>query len=89
MPREELKTASDTLRKAAELVDEETQERLHEQSDQLAKLATRDADPDHGRRDRHMNALHEIAGSLDGEAEELVRSARDSVKEYRKTVPGV
>jgi hypothetical protein len=89
MPREELKTASDTLRKAAELVDEETQKRLHEQSDQLAKLATRDADPDHGRLDRHMNALYELAGDLDGEAEELVRDARDSVKEYRKTVPGV
>ena len=89
MPRDELQEASDTLRQAAELVDEETQKRLHDQSDQLATLATRDADPDHGRLDRHMNALHELAGQLDGEAEELVRSARESVKEYRKTVPGV
>lgn len=89
MPREELKTASGILREAAELVDEATQKRLHDQSDQLATLATRDADPDHGRLDRHMNALHEIAGSLDGEAADLVRSARESVKEYRKTVPGV
>lgn len=89
MVREELQQASDELRKAAELVDEETQKRLHEQSEQLAALATRDADPDHGRLDRHMNVLHELAGQLDGEAEALVRSARESVKEYRKTVPGV
>ena len=89
MVRDELQQASDDLRKAAELVDEETQKRLHDQSQQLATLATRDNDPDHGRLDRHMNALHELAGQLDGEAEELVRSARESVKEYRKTVPGV
>lgn len=89
MVRTELKDASDTLREAAELVDEETQRRLHDQSEQLAELATRDTDPDHGRLDRHMNVLHELIRELDGEAGELVQSARNSVKEYRKTVPGV
>lgn len=36
-----------------------------------------------------MNVLHELGRELDGEASELVQSARNSVKEYRKTVPGV
>lgn len=89
MVRDELQQASDTLREASELVDEETQKRLYDQSNQLAELATRDTDPDHGRLDRHMNVLHELGSELDGEASELVQSARHSVKEYRKTVPGV
>jgi hypothetical protein len=90
MAREQLREASDTLREASELVDaEETQERLYEQSDQLAWLATRDREPDHGRLAKHMNALYELANELDGEAADLVTEARESVAAFRETVEGV
>ena len=90
MVREELQRASDTLREAMELADDERiQERLYDQSDQLARLATRETGPDHGRLAKHMNALYELANELDGEAAELVTDARDSVSAYRETVEGV
>lgn len=89
MARTELQTASDELRQASELVDGDAEERLYEQSNQLAQLATRDVAPDHGRLDRHMNALSELSEQVEGEAKEHVDAARNSVKEYRKTVEGV
>lgn len=89
MVREELQSASEELRRAAEAVDGDAQERIYEQSNQLATLATRDAGPDHGRLDRHMHALKDIADGLDGDAEERVLAARDQVREYRTGVEGV
>ncbi|MFB6130670.1 MAG: hypothetical protein ABEJ28_07615 [Salinigranum sp.] len=89
MPREELQTASDELRQAAADLEGDLRERVYDQSSQLAKLATRDLGPDHGRLDRHMNALSEIAEGLDGEPRDLVESARDHVREYRTGVEGV
>ncbi|WP_129114136.1 DUF7553 family protein [Halegenticoccus tardaugens] len=89
MTREELQTASEELRQASERVDGEMRERLYDQSNQLAELATAERGPDHGRLDRHMNVLHELAGELDGEAKAHVESAREHVTEYRKTVEGV
>jgi outer membrane murein-binding lipoprotein Lpp len=90
MARDELQAASDELRKAGESVDDEAvRERLHGQSDQLATLATRELGPDHGRLDRHMNALAELGEEVDGEASEHVERAREKVREYRETVEGV
>lgn len=90
MARESLERASEELRRASELVDGDVRQRLYDQSNQLANLATRDQAPDHGRLDRHMNALHQIAADLgDGDAADRVETARESVKEYRKTVEGV
>ncbi|KAB1192865.1 MULTISPECIES: DUF7553 family protein [Haloferax] len=89
MTREELQTASQLLKEAAEATDGDVQARLYEQSDQLAKLADREQGPDHGRLARHMTVLHELAESLDGDVAETVREARQQVLEYRKGVPGV
>lgn len=89
MVRQQLREASELLREASERADDDLKERLYEQSDQLARLATRERDPDHGRLDRHMNALYEIAEETDGDLSTSVREARDAVGEYRKTVEGV
>jgi hypothetical protein len=90
MPRDALRRASDRVRRASELVDDEsTQERLYDQSDQLAWLATRDEEPDHGRLAKHMNALYELADELDGEAAERVTDAREAVAAFRESVEGV
>ncbi|CQR49197.1 MULTISPECIES: DUF7553 family protein [Haloferax] len=89
MTRAELERASNLLKEAAEATDGDVQERLYEQSDQLAKLATREQGPDHGRLARHMTVLHDLAEDLDGDVAETVREARSEVLEYRKGVPGV
>ncbi|MFC6725871.1 hypothetical protein ACFQE1_16160 [Halobium palmae] len=90
MVRQELQEASDELRKAGEAVDaSDVRERIHDQSDQIAELATRASGPDHGRLDRHMNTLSELADQLDGDAAEHVRQARDHLRAYRETVDGV
>ncbi|AFK17770.1 hypothetical protein E6P09_03225 [Haloferax mediterranei ATCC 33500] len=89
MSRPELERASQLLKEAAEATDGEVQEQLYDQSDQLAKLATRDQGPDHGRLARHMTTLNDLAEEVDGDVEETVREARQEVLEYRKDVPGV
>ncbi|WEL24362.1 DUF7553 family protein [Haloferax volcanii] len=89
MTRAELERASNLLKDAAEATEGDVQERLYEQSDQLATLATREQGPDHGRLARHMTVLHDLDEALDGDAAETVREARSEVLEYRKGVPGV
>jgi lipase chaperone LimK len=91
--RELLQRASDELREAAELAPEDATERIADQSNRLATLATADRGPDHGRLARHANALAEIAARLDdadaSEAAGHVRAARDLLSEYREDLPGV
>ena len=89
MDRERLKAASEALRKASELAEGDVQRRLYDQSNQLAALASRDEGPDHGRLDRHMNTLHEMAQETEGDLHDYVIEAREAVKSYRRDVPGV
>jgi hypothetical protein len=90
MVREELRTASDHLRAAAVAADDsEDEQRLYDQSDQLARLATADDDPDHGRLARITHALDELAESAGGDARESVLDAKECVEDYRETVEGV
>ncbi|WP_117593752.1 DUF7553 family protein [Haloprofundus halophilus] len=89
MEREPLRRASDELREASELTDGTLGERLLKQSETFADLAGRDRGPDHGRLDRHLNALREIAAQLDGEAKAHVEAASEAVTEYRSGVSGV
>jgi hypothetical protein len=89
MAREELEAASEELRKASELTDGDLRERLYDHSNQVAELASREQGPDHGRLDRHMTALYEIAGDTDGALHDHVIAARERLKEYRKGVAGI
>lgn len=89
MSRDTLEAASEELRRASELADGDLEERLYDHSNQIATLASRDEGPDHGRLDRHMNALYEIAGETDGDLHDHVVAARNQLKEYRSGVPGV
>ena len=89
MARDALEAASDELRKASELAEGDLQKRLYDHSNQVAELASRDEGPDHGRLDRHMNTLYEIAGETDGDLQDHVVAAREQLKEYRSGVPGV
>lgn len=90
MTREQLQAASEALRNASEqTTDSDLQQRLHEQSDQFARLATAERGPDHGRLARHLNVLSEISESLDGDAASLVDDAEEAITAYRETVEGV
>lgn len=94
MPREELQQASQALREAAETVaDDDIEERIYDQSNAMAELATRERGPDQGRLDRHMQKLQEIANGLEGhgqgEAKASVEEAYEHLRDYRETVEGV
>ncbi|WP_224333328.1 DUF7553 family protein [Haloprofundus halobius] len=89
MGREQLQRASEELREAAELADDELRERLLKQADAFGDLANRERGPDHGRLDRHLNVLREIAAQLDGEAKARVNAASETVTDYRSGVAGV
>jgi len=90
MASEELQRASELLRDAAEAADDpEIEERIYDQSDQLADAAAADRGPDHGQLARHENAFREIIDAANEEAAELVEAALGHVKEYRSGVEGV
>jgi len=88
--REQLRTASEELRKASEAAtDDELVQRLHEQSTQFAQLATADSGPDHGRLARHLNALSEMRDQGGEDVAAHVDAAEEAITAYRETVDGV
>lgn len=89
MPREELQRASDALRAASESAEGEPEERLSDQSDQIAELASAERDPDQGRLARHLNVLNELRGQSEGEVAERIAEAREALTDYRSGVGGV
>lgn len=89
MVHEELQEASDELRQASEKASSELQERLYDQSNQIANLATSERGPDQGRLDRHMNVLREILEETDEDVREHVEEAQAKLLSYRETVGGV
>lgn len=90
MPREELRTASDALRRAAEAAgDPDHQRRLYDLSDDLADLATADRGPDHGRLARLTNAIESVRDDAGGAVDDPIAEAREAIDAYRETVEGV
>jgi hypothetical protein len=90
MTREELRTASDELRKASEgATDPDLKRRLHDQSTQFATLATADHGPDHGRLARHLNALNEMREEAGDDVAAHIEAAEEAITAYRETVEGV
>lgn len=90
MTRDALQAASEALRRAAEAAgDDDAESRIYIQSNEMAKLATRDRGPDHGRLDRHMHTLQGLAEETDGDARDAIQEALDAVRSYRETVEGV
>lgn len=90
MTREQLRAASDELRRASEsTADPELERRLHDQSNQFATMATDGSGPDHGRLARHLNALKEIREEASEEVTERIEAAEEAITAYRETVDGV
>jgi hypothetical protein len=89
MTRPQLQRASDELDAAANLAAGDAKERLDYQADQLATLATRESETDHGRLARHTNALRELAAEAEGEVADHVEAAMEAISAYRETLDGV
>lgn len=90
MTREELQAASEALRQAAELADTDSlEERVYNQSMEIANLATAERGPDQGRLDRHRHVLSEIEEAAAPEVAELVSEAKEHLRSYREGVGGV
>lgn len=86
---EQLRRASQHLMAAAELADGDARERLHEQSDELARLAEHDQGPDHGRLARHERVIDDVAGESGEDVAALVDDALSAIHDYRETIEGV
>lgn len=85
-----LREAADRLASVREsTADAETAERLETLTEQVRKMADADRGPDHGRLDRLMHNLREVAEDLDSDNAEEVNDALEHVRSYRETVEGV
>mgnify|MGYP006299854317 CR=1 FL=1 len=90
MTREQLASASDTLRTASDGVDDESlRADLTEQADQMASLAEADRGPDHGRLARHEIKLSNLADAADEATADAIESALGDIRAYRSTIEGV
>ena len=89
MARDELTEAAELLEQAADEAGGEAGESLSEQASQLAALAERDRGPDHGRLDRHQQALRDAKAEVDDAVAARIDEANALITDYRKTLPGV
>ncbi|WP_138798471.1 hypothetical protein [Halostella sp. PRR32] len=90
MSRDELERVSELLRDASAAADDdEARERLYDQSDQFADLATADRGPDHGRLARHERILDEIGDDENDEVRTAIDDALAEIRSYRETLEGV
>lgn len=89
MTREELSEASEILAAAADDVGGEAGDRLQEQARQLDDLAERERGPDHGRLDRHQQALRDVKAEVDDDVASRIDEANDLINAHRETLEGV
>jgi hypothetical protein len=88
MSLEKLQEAGDVLREAGESIEGAGSERLHEQADELSKLAERDQGPDHGHVARYQQKLRDIKEDEPDTADAVDEAIR-LLNDYRETVEGV
>ncbi|MFB6253583.1 MAG: hypothetical protein ABEI06_03125 [Halobacteriaceae archaeon] len=86
MNREELESASQSLRQAAELVsNEEIEKRIYTQSRELAELAMADQEPEQDRLASQIRTLNEILrGVTDPDVISQVEQARNAIETYQE-----
>ncbi|GAB3682892.1 hypothetical protein GCM10028857_09530 [Salinarchaeum chitinilyticum] len=89
MTREQLQSASDRLRDAANDAPEELAARIEGQADRLHDLAERDHSVDHGTLARVETKLGNLKEDAPPSVEEAVDAALEDVRAFRSTVEGV
>ncbi|MDS0476353.1 hypothetical protein [Natrinema sp. 1APR25-10V2] len=84
---EHLQRARDDLEQAAKSADsDDVREDIRETTDAFADYAMGDPEPDHALLDERLNTLRQVREQTDGDTEDKVESAIESVEEYRKGI---
>lgn len=84
---EHLQQARDDLEQAAKSADsDDVREDIRETTDAFAEYAMGDPEPDHALLDERLNTLRQLKERSDGETEDKVESAIESVEEYREGI---
>ncbi|MGQ3412967.1 DUF7553 family protein [Natrinema sp. LN54] len=84
---EQLQQARDDLEEAAKSADsDDIREDIRETTDAFADYVMSDTAPDHAILDERLNTLRQVSEQADGNTEDKVESAIDSVEDYRETV---
>ena len=90
MARDELETAAESIRQAADAAsDDEARERLTNQAAKFENYADADRGPDHGQLARHEHVLNDIADDEGGAVASTLEDALESISAFRETVEGV
>lgn len=89
MTREQLQSASDRLRNAANDAPDDLADRLDDQADRLQNLAERDYSVDHGTLARVETKLGDLRADAPSSVADAVDAALDDVRAFRSTVEGV
>ena len=89
MSRDDLSEAAALLEQAAEDAADDAAEAIRTQAEHLRALVERERGPDHGRLDRHQQALRDVKATVDEHVSELIDDANARITEYRKTLEGV
>ena len=83
----QLQQARDDLEEAAKSADsDDVREDIRETTDAFADYVMSDTQPDHALLDERLNALRQVRERADGNTEDKVESAIESVEEYREGV---
>ncbi|WP_222915908.1 hypothetical protein [Natrinema sp. SYSU A 869] len=84
---EQLQQARDDLEEAAKSADsDDIREDIRETTDAFADYVMSDTAPDHAILDERLNTLRQVQQRADGNTEEKVGSAIETVEDYRESL---
>ncbi|AEH36215.1 DUF7553 family protein [Halopiger xanaduensis] len=83
---EQLQQARDDLEEAAKSADDDVREDIRETTDAFADYVRSDTAPDHAILDERLNTLRQVRERTDGNTEDKVESAIETVEDYREQV---
>ena len=83
---EQLQQARDDLEEAAKSADDDVRDDIRETTDAFADYVMSDTKPDHAILDERLNTLRQVSQEADGNTEEKVESAIETIEDYREQV---
>lgn len=83
---EQLQQARDDLEEAAKSADDDVRDDIRETTDAFADYVMSDTQPDHALLDERLNTLRQVRERADGNTEQKVESAIETVEDYRETI---
>lgn len=83
---EQLQKARDDLEEAAKSADDDVRDDIRETTDAFADYVMGDTEPDHAVLDERLNTLRQVRQQADGNTEDKVESAIETIEDYRESV---